>query len=114
MSQTKRIIATLPKGESIYLYNVDMEAELSAPVVVSGLPTPSTSKAGTVQYRLSHPTSGWFCSIAADDEVRMSQLLQAESGDILLELKPLRSYNAKDVAKAKKFVPAVSQEGGAE
>lgn len=100
----KRVIATLNNSETLYLYNTDTSAELSATIVLSGLPTPSLSNQGIEQFKLNHHSTGWFASVRADDIERTSQLLQAGDGSILLQATPLKSYSTKDLAKAKPFV----------
>lgn len=99
----KRVVATLSNGKSIYTYNMDKSAELPASVVVSGLPETVVSTSGSEQYKFSNPSSGWFCSISADDAERMPAVVQFPSGDIGVELKPLVSYTSKDLASAKPF-----------
>jgi hypothetical protein len=107
MSQSyKRVLATLPNATTIYIYNMDQSAEFPESVIVSGKPETSISAKGTVQYKFSNPSSGWFCSIAEQDTDRMSQVLQTASGDIAIKLSPLPEVTDKDLATAKPFQPA--------
>ena len=100
----KRVVATLNNGQSIYMYNMDKEADLESSIVVSGLPEAVESSNGSMQYKLNHPKSGWFCSMGAEDTARLEALLQTEDGTLLLEIKPLKTYSVKDLKTAKPFV----------
>ena len=101
----KRVVATLNNNQSIYMYNMDKEVDdLESSIVVSGLPEAVESSNGSMQYKLSHPKSGWFCSIGAEDTARSKALLQTEDGILLLEIKPLKTYSVKDLKTAKPFL----------
>lgn len=106
MSQSyKRVPATLNNAVTIYVYNMDTSAELPKSLILSGKPETSVSQQGTVQYKFSHPSSGWFLSIAEDDTERMANVLQVASGDIAVTVSALIEVTAKDLATAKAFVP---------
>jgi hypothetical protein len=104
VSAFKRVLATLDNGQAIYLYNADMNAELTAPVVLSSQPIIRTSQDGSEVYKFNHNATGWFGSIKPDDTDRMDNVMQLGDGDILIKVSPIKSYDIKDLAKATKFV----------
>lgn len=102
MSNYKRVMATLSNNQSIYVYNMDVNATLTNTIVFAG--QPEVNDQG--QYKFSNAESGWFCSINSNDTDRTPVIMQIESGEILLEITPLKTFTTKDLAKAKPFVPA--------
>lgn len=103
MSSTyKRVVATLNNGKSIYVYNMDMNAALSSPVVLNGLDVISTSNNGVEVVKVSDPESGWFTSIPVADTERfvVGSTVARLDGHILARINPLKSFSVKDFDKA--------------
>lgn len=102
---TKRVIATLDNDTSLFLYNTNVDATLPETLILAGKPEPKVTDKGS-QYRFSHAESGWFASINADDEERLSAVLQLKTDDIVIRAKALVTYQERDLKGAKPFTKA--------
>lgn len=103
MSSTyKRAVATLNNGKSIYVYNMDMSAQLSGPVVLNGLDVVTTSSNGVPVVKVSDPDSGWFTSIPTEDTERFAvgTTVARLEGHVLVRINPLKSFSVKDFDRA--------------
>jgi hypothetical protein len=109
IAKTKRVLVTLDNNQALYIYNMDLEASFDTPIVLSGKPVPTAQADSSLVYKLNHSASGWFGSIKADDDARLSNLMQLADETILLKVSPLKSYDIKDLAKAKPFVAGGAQ-----
>ena len=102
MSSTyTRVMATLTNGQSIYAYNMDVNAKLDSSIVLATIDAPRENAQGNLEYRFSDASTGWFASIRAEDTARLeaSRLLEDYR---LVQITPLRSFSAKDFARAVK------------
>lgn len=104
MSKHIKLMASLANETGLYVYNMNTEATFLAPVVLNASPEPKLTPSEDEVYKFSNAESGWFASVGINDTERLSQVMQLEDGTLLLEVKPIKSYTAKDLAKAKPFV----------
>ena len=104
-NNTKRVVATLDNGQTIFCYNQNPDARLEGKIILAGQPEAKETEAGS-QYRFSNADSGWFASINATDMDRLSAVLQVKSGEIVVRINPLKTFEEKDLKGAKAFVPA--------
>ena len=102
----QRQLVILTNNKALFVYNMDLDAELPASMVLSGQPTPVAQADGALVYKLNHPASGWFGSIKADDSERLTALMQLPDETILLKVAVPVTHTDKDLAKAKPFLGA--------
>lgn len=105
-NEFKRHLVILDNNKAIYAYNMNLQAELPASMVMSGQPEPTEQPDGSLVYKFNHPASGWFASIKADDTDRLSTVKQLDDGTILFKVTVPVTHTDKDLAKAKPFLGA--------
>lgn len=105
----RKVLCALTTSCNINVANMADNATVPAQIILSGSETPVANTNGVLEYRFSSPDTGWFTTIRADDEARLSAVLKNPNPDaseftrLAVVVKPIVSLTAKDVAS---FVPA--------
>ena len=105
----RKVLCALTPSCNINVANMADNATVPSQIILSGSEVPVANTNGVLEYRFSSPDTGWFTTIRADDEARLSAVLKnpnQEAGEftrLAVVVKPIVSLTAKDISS---FVPA--------